>query len=309
MERRFLLKLFVLAIVVGVVAPWTIQNHLWFVREGKALAFPGRETYAALRNSRRRVEARTIVLGDSVAHQLYDEGAVGGVYSLACNQGVSMVGYYVLLRTLADANDLRGRKVFLVIHPGFLGNELDQPFTFHYFLKPFYEAKAQEHFSDVVRGRIADVPYAWAALLPVVRISTWSPTAAPKWLREGIGPVSLEYLTRMRALARERGFEFEVVSPWISESRSHLDLAEMRSRIHARGLDDVFETYDPLARVLPDAAFIDGVHYVRSVRWDPDPLALGAPEKETGPAASAGPAGLLRTPATSSPSARSSPAR
>jgi len=284
MERRFLLKLLVLAIVVGGVAPWTIENHLWFLRESKAVAFPGREVWAALRNSRRHVEARTIVLGDSVAHQLYDEGDVGAVYSLACNQGVAMVGQYVLLRTLADANDLRGRKVFLVVHPGYLGNELDEVFTFHYFLKPFYGAKAQAHFSDLVQRRIADVPYAWAALVPLVRISTWSPSAVPKSLGELIGPVSLEYLERMRALARERGFELRVVSPWISESSSRFDLQELRSRVHAWGLDDVFEGYDPLARVLPDGMFIDRIHYVRQLRWAPDPLALAAPEKKAGPA-------------------------
>lgn len=264
MVIRFFAKLAAFVLLFGFAVPAAIWRHgslqRWAI---------GSEVYAAQASARTVVpDARAIVIGDSVAHQLYDTSRpTAGLHSLACNQAISFAGHYLLLKTFADRNEMRGHTVFLVVTPGAFAADLHDKYTFHYFLKPFYEWGEQPDLSPLVRSRIADVPYHLAALLPIVKISSWSPVWQGPPPDRGVSAVSLEYLARMGELAEERGFTLRVVAPFIPEAARRTGERVVRE-VRAAGLGKILEGYAPELRVLPDALFVDSYHLR-------DPGALG----------------------------------
>ena len=275
--RTLLLKLVAFTAIFVVAVPWLVLRFD-LSRTHEEL---GREVWAALRNAEETVSPQLdVVLGDSVAHQIYAEGQESGQFwSLASNQAITMVGQWILLRKFADHNDMRGRRVFLVMLPGSLAEGLDSNLTFHYFLKPFYRSSEDFDLSPLVRERIRDMPSSWAALLPVVRLSRWSPRPKPTQRGEisgPLGPVSIECLERMRDLARARGFTLKVVAPLMTrKTSSDFDEGAFRQAVERASLEDLFDRYAPGAHVLPDEAFgPGGVHLLPHEAWSEDPLGL-----------------------------------
>jgi hypothetical protein len=272
--RKLLLRLVAFAAIFTVALPWAILRFD-LVRLHEAL---GKEVWEALRNAEKTVQPKLdVVLGDSVAHQIYREGQESGQFwSLASNQAITIVGQWILLRKFAEHNDMRGRRVSLVVSPGVFSNELRSSLTFHYFLKPFYWSADDPDLSPLVRERIRDIPLSWTALVPIVKLSRWSPV--PR-VRDGdgpIGPVAVEYLRRMRDLGRERGFTVKVIAPFMTlKTKSAFDEGAFRQAVERASLEDLFDRY--YLRVLPDEAFgPGGVHLTRySLEALPDnPLAL-----------------------------------
>ncbi|MBK9519348.1 MAG: hypothetical protein IPO09_18790 [Anaeromyxobacter sp.] len=268
--RTLLLKGTLLAGLVGFALPAIVWQVPWYQDQVAV----GGEGLVALRKSAATIPLPArVVLGDSVANQLYPVRQDGGeFYSLACNQAISMAGFYALLWRLAEANDLRGSAVHLVLRPDSFGNDLDQTFTFQYFVKPFYVTMGPAFFDPEVEARVSAIPYGWSAWLPAVRVSAWSPSArspAGERMELRLSRVSALYLARMRVLARERGFSLQVVPPVLPESTRAWLLGPLWAGVRDAGLEDLFAGYVRRLRYLPDAQFQDGVHVK-------DPGALGS---------------------------------
>ena len=106
----------------------------------------GADVYGATWRARRRTpEVRTILLGDSVARQLFPPGRepkeLNGRYRfLTSNQAISMAGQYYLLqdalRSCPGATD-----VYLLYFPGSLANDLGPDFTHDYFCGYFHSPR------------------------------------------------------------------------------------------------------------------------------------------------------------------------
>jgi hypothetical protein len=264
MALRFLAKLAAFVLLFGVAVPGALWRHGGLQRWAI-----GSEVYAALAAARAVVpDARAIVIGDSVAHQLYEAGRpVAGLHSLACNQAISFAGHYLLLKTFADRNEMRGRTVYLVVTPSAFAADLHDKYTFHYFLKPFYGWGEQPELTPLVRSRIAEVPYHLAALLPIVKMSSWSPGWDEPPSPAPVSAVALESLVRMRELAAERGFTLRVVAPFVPPP-AVATAERVVAAVTAAGVGELLEGYAPEARVLPGASFVDPFHLR-------DPRALG----------------------------------
>ena len=98
----------------------------------------GWEVYAAIRKSKQNSNVKRLLLGDSVAMQIYPcDKEYNDMVSLACNQAITMAGYYFLLDNYIESNNnTLPENVILFINPLTLGSNMDQ-FAYHYFLKPF----------------------------------------------------------------------------------------------------------------------------------------------------------------------------
>jgi hypothetical protein len=272
--RKLLLRLVAFAAIVTVAVPGVLLRFD-LLRLHEVL---GSEVWEALRNTEKTVAPKLdVVLGDSLARQLYGEGQESGQFwSLASNQAVTIVGQWILLRKFAEHNDMRGRRVFLVTLPSAFTNELRSNLTFHYFLKPFYWSPGDPDLSPLVRERIRDIPLSWTALVPIVKLSRWSPVPRAHDGDGPLGPVAVDYLRRMRELGRERGFTVKVLAPFVRRStRSAYDDGAFRQAVERASLEDLFDRY--YLRVMPDEAFEPwGPHlspFARSALPD-NPLAL-----------------------------------
>lgn len=260
--RTFTIKAVVL---LGLFA-WVAPELLWHTRLFRESWSSARAVYAAVRKSGDPVNpSSTIVLGDSVANQFFPvHQDPPGYHSLTCNQAISMAGVFALLDRLSTANRLDGGKALLLFRPDSLSNDLDQPYTFQYFVIPFYFGLGPAGFSPTVRARVEAIPMFWMAWVPAVRISMWSPAMAtvPSPTRRPLvlSPISVEYLKRLQDLAAARRVSLRFRAPPLPASERSRDLSKVREQVASAGLETLFEGYFDHLNYLPDDLFSDGVH-------------------------------------------------
>ena len=225
------------------------------------------EVWQALDHATTRGSASTIVLGDSVARQIYNRQneLQTGFLHLTTNQAVSMAGQEILLRRAID-NNPRIKRVVLLYVPESYSNDLDQQFTFNYFAKPFCDFSTWSTLTPLVRERMRRRPEIWAAFLPLVkatqllsnvdysRFARFSSTAGPH-----LSEVSVEALRRMQELCTQLGISFELRSPPIA-SGGITNLQMLRDTVQAAHLDGIFARYFGSIRELPRDVFSDGTH-------------------------------------------------
>ena len=217
----------------------------------------GSEIYRSLKKSRTST-ASTVILGDSVGNQIFDNRQIDRRFdSLACNQAISLAGQYVLMEEVI-ANNPNIKNIALLIHPSTLCNNLDQIYTFHYFVKPFMTPKYSAYMSDQVRSQVQKIPFAQYARVPQILTSNWAPTYdVPQ--RTGLSAIAKVYFAKIVALAKQHNIRFELVSPPISEKFrddfNTLDFGPL-SEANEQALNDYLSNLEYVC----DEEFLDGVH-------------------------------------------------
>lgn len=277
---RLILKTGLFAVLAALLLPYLLARTGYL--QSRYLA--GREIYRALELGRTRLPAgSTVVLGDSVAYQLYGQGAYSDrIYSLASSQGASLAGQYVILRNLLQHNEGRVSRVVLLLHPVSLGNDLNQRFVFNYFIKPFHREEFYPYLSESVRRRVARIPWYFLAPLPLVQISNFSPDLADleepvqglmKRRAITLSDVSAEYLARMQRELGQSHVELRLLSPPLHELFKGYDCRQFRERVSQAGLAELFGAYLSF-RFLEKGAFRDPIHYQNPKGRGRNPLRL-----------------------------------
>ncbi len=285
--RRFVIKCVCMAVWIGLLLQLVATVRL---RSGDAGRRVAAEVYDAQARSRALTQAPTIFLGDSVSHQLilHRDPAPERIHDLTCNAAISLAGHWLLLRQFAERNPMRGRRVVLAYHPDSFIFNLDDKFSFGYFVRPFNRAPYARHFTDLVRSRVRSVPLQFLVHLPSVRASDWSPRWVPRPAGDSaphyprLSAVSVEALRAIQTMAAREGFRLHVASPPVSEETyARFDMAAFYEQSEREGLGDVFRPYRETLQVLPRDWFRDNdpIHFraaaLPSVRWPvlDDPLA------------------------------------
>lgn len=211
-------------------------------------------------------DVKTLVLGDSIGEQAYSwETYNDRIFSLACNQAISVAGQYLLyeryLNTNKNAVDL---DVVLIYRPSSFRNDLDQPFSFNYFLKPFYNQEFEPKFTEHLKAQIESIPYHNLAQYDVIKNSNWSPAykvGMNKPQHFMISQTSAEYVKKMYALSQERGVRsFKIICPFISDEFSIADFSGFKEDIEELGLVSEFEGYFDQILFLDRDLFKDKSH-------------------------------------------------
>lgn len=248
--KRFLQRAAMLLVLFGLLA----QGVSWLgFRSGLLLrSLTGREVYQALQEARRPSAARIVLLGDSVGTQLYTfHGRPRNDVRVLCsNAAISMAGQYIVLLEALRAGMLRDCEVVLAYHPDSFRFDLQDKYTYQYFLKPFFRRENRPLLSDTVMERLRPIPWHRAVFLPAVRYSNWTPRwqgpTPPIGRRSSayIRDVSAEYLVRLADLARREGFALHVVPPPICDSwAATFDPARFQAEVRELGLEDLFGPY------------------------------------------------------------------
>ena len=153
---KFSLSLLVFLIVIEIVSFFLIQSNVIYNRN---YIYPGSEIYRSITKSKKKSNAKILLLGDSVGNQLFpSEKSNDTINSLTSNQAISIVGQYILLQNYLETGN-RPTKVVLLYSPFSLKNNLDQKFTFHYFIKPFYKKEYIHFFSELAIQQIDKIPF------------------------------------------------------------------------------------------------------------------------------------------------------
>ena len=232
----------------------------------------GGEIYRSLKKSQSKTHARILILGDSVGRQLFPTTQSNkALHSLACNQAIGMPGHYALLENFYKAGN-RADTVLLFYHPLSFRNNLDQRYTFHYFIKPFFTAEYRRLWTDDVLDAVHKIPFYWLAHFPPVLTSEWAPPYSPnqpngKAKKAFLSPLSAAYLQKMIDSTESHGSRLVLIPPPISESRrSEIDSLDA-SILENDRLAPLFSTYSDRFIYIPDTEFADGTHLINPTPW------------------------------------------
>lgn len=223
---------------------------------------PGREIYQAIGKSQRKTNIKKLIIGDSTGNQFFnvfvDEDSI---YSLACNQVIGMCGHYFLLDDFLK-NGNRPEHVYMIFNVFSFSNNLDQNYTFHYFLKPFYKKEYRDRMSRTVIKQIQEIPYYYLSQFPTVIKSIWVPYYEPQHQFQLMSPISNEYLLKIDSLQSVYGFDLYLIPSLIPKSKRE----ELENNI-SFNIDEVdirlrhtFQKFVSHITYVEDSCFGDGTH-------------------------------------------------
>jgi hypothetical protein len=224
----------------------------------------GDEIYYSIQKSKKKNKSKKVLFGDSVAKQLFDnETHNDTINSLACNQSIGMVGQYILLNNYLEAGN-RADTVFFLFRPFSFQNNLNQVYTYHYFLKPFYNKEYTPYFSKTVKEQIAKIPYSKFCRYPSVLTSNWAPDFASKdeMGYTFLSPVSVEYLKKIKELASRYNFKLIILpTPLSSAYKTRVEKLN-RKEITDNNFDNEFKDFFEKIIYLDQRYFSDSSHLI-----------------------------------------------
>ena len=227
--------------------------------------YPGNEVFHSIVKSKKKSVSHKVLLGDSVGNQLFSNKTNHEpINSLACNQAVGLIGQYFLLNNYLNAGN-KIEEAFMLFNPFTFRNNLNQRFTYHYFLKPFYNSEYDSLFTVTVENQIEKIPYHSFAQLPPIYITSWAPDYKSQ---DGIdytflSPISIEYLAKIKALSIKHNFKLTFIpAPTNIEKKDLIDKINVEEFAKAN-LTEEFEAYFNKLIYLDPSKFSDGVHLVQ----------------------------------------------
>lgn len=235
----------------------------WLLKDDKyKKTIYGNEIYKAIEKSKKKTTYRKLILGDSTANQFYNskEEDPDSAYSLSCNQAIGMAGQFFLLSNYLNAGN-RPDTVFVVYTPFSFWDNLDQVFTYHYFLKPFYYEEYKPLMTDLVRKQIKKIPKYWACHIPFIQTTGWAPDIhKEKRNYSFLSPICKEYLSKIDSLSKEYKFKLDIVPTFVAEhwkdSISHFKRNEFSDCSYRENLSNFLDNI----HFLHDSCFVDEVH-------------------------------------------------
>jgi hypothetical protein len=234
----------------------------------------GNETYQALKKSKISSSAESIIIGDSVARPIFSEESENKTkyYNLASNECISLIGQYVIANNALSINK-QIKRLYLIYHPDAFLNNLDEPFTYNYFVKPFYTCEYRIFLSVNAINRLKTNEFFFLFGLPISKtlpifnkidyndkkFDDWF--GFPKALRQRpyLSEISIEYLKKLEKLCLEKNVTLSVVMAPISK-RYDTDFSMLQSQIKANNLNHIFAGYFENKIILDDSYFRDGAH-------------------------------------------------
>lgn len=225
----------------------------------------GNEIYYSLFKSKQKKKVKKILLGDSVGNQLFSNKINNDtINSLACNQSIAMVGQYLLLNNYINAGN-EVDTVYMLFSPLSFKNNLDQVYTYHYFLKPFYKEAYQSFFTETVNKQIHKVPYYNFCRYPIILTSNWAPefTSKDSTSFSFLSPISVEYLQKIKELSIKHNFKLVIVPPPTSLNKKELIEKMNKDEANKTGFSEEFKNYFNNFIYLPDNNFTDGMHLTK----------------------------------------------
>jgi len=201
--------------------------------------------------------------------QLFPAGTnTDTINSLTCNQAISMVGYYILLNNYINSGN-KIDTVYMIVTPLYLGNNLDQVYAYHYFLKPFYIDEYLPLFSETVKKQINKIPYVYFCRLPFILTSNWAPDFVSKDEKKYtfLSPVSIEYLKKIKELGVKYKFKLIVLPTPTAISKKPLLEKMNKNEIVKSNLSNEFNNYFENIIYLDDSNFVDGLHLKKPQKY------------------------------------------
>lgn len=213
-----------------------------------------------IKKSRREIPGTVVVLGDSVANQLFSSRAAAN--SLTINGAVLNCGQYILAHKVLTRNP-QLKTMVLILAPDSVILGFDRRHTYSTFLKPFYTPANVKHFSRLVWSKMNTRPLSYLAILPLVKVARcFSDIRFPARKKAAglFSDISLEYLHKIEGLAKVHRVQLILLSPPLRASFKDRVMNRFRSEVDRNGLNSLFKPYFERLIFVDDKHFKDRLH-------------------------------------------------
>lgn len=229
----------------------------------------GSSNYHSIKKSKERNKAKIIIIGDSVGKQLFDNYTCNDTLNaLTCNVGISLVGQFILLKNYINAGN-KPKKVILIYTPFSFKNNLNNNYTYHYFLKPFYRKEYNQYFTETVKQQIQKIPYHLFCQYPLILTTNWAPEIKIKdeINFKFLSPISIEYIYKIKKLSLLHNFKFLILpTPTRDSYRSKIKKL-IKNKNLEKALSKEFKLYFKHLIFINDTCFIDDVHLKKPKKY------------------------------------------
>ena len=260
---KIFIKKIILFLLLIVVFIETISGILAFTNL-YLIGYPGSEIYDVINKSKKKNKSKILLIGDSVGNQLFSNKTnKDGINSLACNQAIGLIGQYFLLNNYLRAGN-KIDKVFMLFTPFSFKNNLDQVYTYHYFLKPFYTSEYDSLFTETVKEQIEKIPYHQFSRIPHIFVTSWAPefSSTDQIDYTFLSPISIEYLIKIKELSIKYNFELTILpTPTSIQKKDLIDRIDTDEFAKAN-LDQEFKDFFNKIIYLDSTNFSDGMHLI-----------------------------------------------
>lgn len=222
----------------------------------------GNEIYLSIEKSKKKSKSKKLLLGDSVGKQLFsNSNDYDSINSLACNQAIGVVGQYLLLNNYINAGN-KPEVVYILFSPFSFKNNLDQIYTFHYFLKPFYTKEYKDLLTDNTITQIRKIPYYFLSHEPYILSSNWAPDYTSKDSIEFtfLSPVSKEYLVKMKSLCDANKIRLQIIPAPTRKTNKKLVDDFDKNEFENLNCKPELEYFLGSVHYFEDSLFIDNAH-------------------------------------------------
>jgi len=258
--KRFIFNS-ILFILILPAALHIIPLYLLYTEKYKQTV-TGSEIYQSIKKSKQKSKTKKLLLGDSVGNQLFPNTSDNdNINSLACNQTIGMVGQFLLLNNYLNAGN-QIDTLLMLFSPFSFANNLDQLYTYQYFVKPFFNDEYKVSFTETVTRQIHKIPYVNFCRVPLILTSNWAPDFSTKdeINYTFLSPISVEYLAKIKALATKHNFALIILPVPTSISKKSIIDKMNRNEDCENDLANEFNYYFEHIIYLEDENFSDGVH-------------------------------------------------
>jgi hypothetical protein len=230
------------------------------------------DVYLAIELSQKPTSYRKVILGDSVARQLFhpERQPDSDYYHLTSNQAISMLGQYILLENYLKHNASNTEEVVLVMLPESFDSNLDNKWTFTYFLLPFFSEENEQYISEYASNQIEKYPFYFLSRFKQLRyIAKYLRIDYSQFKGDShhtheyyLSPISIQYIRRMNKLCDEHNITFRVLPSPLPDEHRNDDYLFMMEQVNDNGLNGLFGEYFQKLSYYPDEVFHDdGLHF------------------------------------------------
>lgn len=238
------------------------------------------DVYEAIMASKINSQYENILLGDSVSRQIfnvYNQKEDEKFYHLNSNQAIGVIGNYILLKNYLKQNT-KVRNIYYIVRPWSLTNNLNQPYTYGYFVLPFLSE--EENFKYVPkpilkRWQEAKKYYKYFFYKNTIKILEKNPNFILKILKINLedsnfkisqeqaylSEMSVIYLKEIEKLCKEYGINFKLISSPLSSKYKYENFSKLKNEVNKYGLARIFNDYFHSIDYYPEDKFRDEVHF------------------------------------------------
>lgn len=259
--KLFLRK--ILIFTIPVILIYYVEPVYLLLDEKYKHIVAGQEIYRSIRKSKKESNKKILVIGDSAGKQLFDnyDEDNDSINSLACNQAIGVIGQYFLLNNYLEKGN-KPQEVYMIYTPFSFRNNLNQIYTFHYFLKPFFKKEYLPLFTSYAINQVKKIPYAIFSQEPHILTSNWAPEFRPSDIMDYtfLSPISKEYIEKIKMLCITHDIEFYILPTPTKASNKNEILGYNKKESANLLAEKELNYFIDNVNYYPDSIFIDNTH-------------------------------------------------